>query len=336
MRRAAGSYGELLERLKTLPGVRSASLSQDTLLSGSSYRGKVRPVDQDGASATPRMDVYALQVGPNFFETMQIPLLRGRSLAQQDSVSSLNVAVVNTSMAKGLFKSLDVLGKRFLWYADKGERPTEIVGVVADAKYRNARQSPPPTVYTPYRLLGLSTGEVHFEVRVQGTPEALIPAVRALVSRTDSQLILFDMKSQIEQFNESIASERAMARLTSVFGILALVLSSLGIYAIIAHTIARRTFEIGVRLALGAAPRTIFRLMLYDVLLLVAVGAVVGLLGAMAGERAISSRLYGVRGLDPVAIGISVVLFLSMAICAVWIPTITAVRVDIVKTLRAN
>jgi predicted permease len=330
----AALYEQMIERLRAVPGVRSATLSRHPLLSGSSARVGVYPQGQ--ARFGGETDVSYLQlVRANFFETMEMPLLAGRALTAQDDGRAPKVAVVNQAFARQFFKGGDPLGKRFDFEAPQLGTNVEIVGVVLDARYTGLRQDNPPTVYAPY-LQQASLSQMNFEVRTAGDPLALLPAIRAAMRQVDSKLPLFDVKTQRRQIEESITRERAFAKLTAFFGLLALLLAGIGLYGVMAYAVSQRTREIGIRLALGAQAGEALRMVLRQGMALVLSGTLVGLIAAYNATKIVASMLYGVTPNDALTFAGVAVLLLVVALLACWIPARRATQVDPMIALRCD
>jgi predicted permease len=273
-----------------------------------------------------------LQVGPKFFETLRIPVLAGRTLTPNDFNSARGSTwcptVVNEAFARQFFKEQTPFGRSISGLGDKYPS-CEIVGIVGDAKYQTLRSEISPTVYVPQK-----EGSATFEVRTAANPETNIPAVRSIVSQLDKNLPLFDVKTQSAQIEGSIFQERLIARLSSFFGGLSLLLACIGLYGLLSYEVARRTREIGVRMALGARPSDVLRLVVRQGVGLSAVGAVVGILGALGLTRYLASLLYGVRPFDPLTF-LSVALLLGLvALAACYIPARRAAHVDPLIALR--
>ena len=326
---APNFYKELLQRLGSLPGVRAVSFSEGILIGGGEWTTGIsipEYVPQPGE----RMNVHALKVGANFFETMGIPLLVGRTIIPEDTESAPKIAAINEALARRYFHSVNPVGRQFRWH----DRPIEIVGLVGDAKYADLTKPAPPTVYFPYPLNEKPAGAVHFEVRTTGNPSALISGVRQIVRELDPHLPLFDVKTQTEQIDETLLQERIFAKLTSGFGLLALVLACVGLYGTLSYAVARRTNEIGIRVALGAQQGQVLWMVLKGALLLVLGGIAIGLPAALAATRLISSHLFGLKSTDPLTICVSILLLVVVGAVASYLPARKASRVDPMVALK--
>ena len=333
-------YRDLQGRLAETPGVRSASYSMLPLLSGSLM---VTGFHWPGTPQDRESEADMLGIGPDFFSTMQIPLLAGRGFNSSDYELAANgraapatvpkpVIVDQAFVAKYLGKE-NPLGKRFGESAGDADEPAspgyEIVGVVRDSKYNDLRREINPTMYAPQSGMGAS-----FEVRTAGDPQGLVPAIRRVVAEINPNLPLRDVTTESQQIDRLLFQERLTARLSAFFGLLALVLACIGLYGLLSYEVARRTREIGIRMALGAQVGDVLRLVVTQGFALALVGAVVGIGVALGVTRYLASMLYDVRANDPVTIiAVSVVLAL-VALAACYIPARRATHVDPIVALR--
>jgi predicted permease len=332
-------YRDLRGRLAETPGVRSASYSMVPLLSGAlmatDFHWPGTPQDRESQA-----DV--LEVGPDFFSTMQIAFLAGRNFnstdyelaAKKPSPAAVPrpVIVDQAFVAKYLGKE-NPIGKRFGEEAASEDRPAtagyEIIGVVRDTKYSDLRREVNPTMYMAQS--GMSAA---FEVRTAGDPQALIPAIRETVARLDANLPLRDVTTQSQQIDRLLFQERLVARLSGFFGLLALVLACIGLYGLLAYEVARRTREIGIRVAVGAQTGDVLRLVVKQGLVLALLGSALGIAGALGVTRYLKSMLYDVRANDPATIVVVSVLLVVIALAACFIPARRATTVDPMVALR--
>lgn len=318
-------YRELQRRLSALPSVQAVSYSSDNLLDGGLWSEDVKI---EGRTDKGTVESQMLAVGSDFFSTMKIPLLAGRTISAQDITSAQPVAVVNRSFVEKFLEKRRPMGLHFGGDGPKDPQ-YEIVGVVGDTKYAGLRDEVAPTAFVP-----LKEGEAHFALRTAMSPQALIPVVRKTVSELDNNLPIYEVKTQTQRIERLLFNERLLARLASLFGLLALLLACIGLYGLLAYEVARRTREIGIRSALGAQKREILRLVGGQGLLLVACGAILGVAGAMAVTRSLQTLLYGVTPSDPLTyLGVSVLLIV-VGLAACYIPARRATRVDPVVALR--
>jgi predicted permease len=318
---------QLRDRLASLPGVNSATYSALPLLSGSnidSIFNLPRRPQSDGFRAE------ELPVGPRFFETMCIPLIAGRAFTQADfeSPAKPEPLIVNEAFARKLFGRQNPLG-RPVSEAQSDKAQWRVVGIVPDTKYDSLRDMTTPTVYTLYKESG-----AEFELRTSSNPRPLIPLVRSAVHQVDPSFLVAGMKTQSEQAEQSLFQERLIAGLSSLFGLLAVVLVSVGLYGLVAYTVVRRTHEIGIRVALGARPHQILRLVVRQGLLPTFAGIVVGLAAAAGATRYLRTLLYDVRPIDIPTLVAMVVFVGSVAALASYIPARRAVCVDPIAALR--
>jgi len=323
-------YEQMIERFEAVPGVRSATLSEYALLTSS---GRIGPAYVEGLAPLSRAEnnVYQQWARWNYFEVMQVPLLAGRGLTPQDDGRAPKVAVINQTMARKYFGGENAVGRRFGFGPDKSGE-VEVVGVVRDAKYEGPRDEPPSVAYIPYPQESL--GRATFALRTAGDPTQLVKAVREAVREVDKDLPVFAVKTQVELAEEALGQERLFAWLTGVFGLLALLLASIGLYGVMSYAVAERTHEIGLRMALGASQGHILRKVIGQGTLLTVIGIVIGTASALALTRFITSYLFGVTAVDPttfVAIG---VLLAVIALAACYLPARRASKVDPMIALR--
>jgi predicted permease len=318
-------YRELSRRLSALPGVTSVSYSGDTLLDGGLWTSDVLV---EGRADKSTVETQMLAIGPDFFETMKIPLMTGRTLTAADAESTHAVAVVNREFVRRFVENRLPMGLHF-GGTDPKDPQYEIVGIVGDTKYAGLRDQIDPTAYIPVKK-----GGVHFALRTAMNPQSLTPAVRKVVSDMDNNLPVFDIRTQTERIERLLFTERLLARLASLFGLLALLLASLGIYGLLSYEVARRTREIGIRAALGAQRKDVLRLVGTQGLGLIILGAVVGIVAAIAVTRALRTLLYDVQPGDPLTFVAVSALLLIVGIAACYIPAKRATQVDPMVALR--
>jgi putative ABC transport system permease protein len=262
---------------------------------------------------------------------MQIPLIAGRAFTPQDDGRAPKVAVINQTMARKFFGEENAVGRRFGFKQEKGSE-IEVVGVVRDAKYEGQRDDPPSVAYIPYPQQSL--GQATFAVRTAGDPGQMVEAIRGAVREVDKDLPVFAVKTQAELADDTLARERLFAWLTGVFGLLALLLASIGLYGVMSYAVAERTHEIGLRMALGASQGHVLRKVIGQGAFLTIVGIMIGLAAALALTRFITSYLFGVSAMDPptfVAIG---ALLAVIALVACYLPARRASKVDPMTALR--
>jgi predicted permease len=334
--RLADFYQELSRRLGALPGVRSVSMSMHRLIGGGvsvnglQISGYAPKAGQEGD----HLETHVNRVGPKFFETMGIPLVLGRPIGEGDTPTAPKVAVVNEKFVHQFLGGENPIGRRFGFGDEKTATDYEIVGVVGDAKYSDLRREVPPTVYLPYQQNLEELGPMNFEVRTAGSPMDLASAVRRTGQNMDRNLALYRIKTQVEEINESLFQERLFARLTSFFGVLAVLLACVGVYGVMAFAVTRRTHEIGIRMALGASRAQITGMVLRETCLLVEAGIAIGVVLALGASRLISTLLYGLKPTDPLTMAIAALLMVAAAVLAGYVPSRRASRVDPMVALR--
>ncbi|HET9177601.1 MAG TPA: ABC transporter permease [Terriglobia bacterium] len=327
-------YDQLQQGLETLPGVRAATLSLLGLASGAVNTDQIS-IDGYKMDRGQTPEIFWNAVGPGFFETMEIPLLIGRGINSHDTEGSSKVAVVNESLARYFFGDANPIGRRIRIGANQQQNDTlEIVGIAKDVKDSDLHESPPRTIYIPYAQMPGPLGSIQFEIRTNISAAALVPSVRGLVRELDSHLPILDVKTEREQIDESVLQERLFAGLSSFAGAFALLLACIGLYGTVAHSVNRRTHEIGIRMALGAARRDATRLIISQGVALTLVGVAVGIAGALALTRFLSSLLYGVKPTDPLTFAAVSLILIAVALAGCYIPARRAAKVDPMVALR--
>jgi putative ABC transport system permease protein len=331
--RTLALFEQVQEAIGTVAGVRSVSMSEIGAFSGNAWGMTVRVngyQQKEEEDMNPNVD----GVGPRFFATLGVPLIAGREFSEKDTASSPKVAIINQTMARYFFGDGNAIGRRFGFGRGK---PTEIeiVGVVKDTRTLQLNSAPPRFVYIPYSQ-DEGVTQLTFIVRAAGDPGAAAAAVRQAVERLDPNLPIFDMKTMSAQVSESLYVERMVAALSVAFGALATVLAAIGLYGVMSYAVARRTREIGIRMALGAERTRVLWLVLREVTILAVAGVACGLLGAFYLTRQIESQLFGLSAHDPVTLATSVVLLLVVALIAGWIPARRATAIDPMVALRVE
>ena len=318
-------YRRVLERLQAVPGVQHATLVENALLSGwvSSTSFSV-----DGKK--PR-GMLMNRVGPGFFDTLGLPIIAGRGLGLQDGPGAAPTAVINEAAVRRFFDGANPLGRTIVM---AGSEPIslDVVGVVRDAKYSSVKEPVAPTIYLPYyQSTGL--GAMHVAVRSHDGIAAM-PAVRAALAEVDRDVPITAVKTQAQQIDETLGSERALTTLLVFFGLFALLLACIGLHGVTAYSVARRTSEIGIRLALGAQRSAVQWMILRQVVWLAIAGLAIGIPAALFGSRAVRSFLYGVEPADPWSVTAGAGILLAVALFAGFIPARRASRLDPLVGLR--
>ena len=345
--RRAQLYQQLSERLETVPGVQKVTFSRVPLLgrvqtTRSVYlRGALTAApDAEGRiKANGQSNVH--YVRENFLEVMEIPLLAGRPLGAQDDTRAPKVMVVNQAFAGRYFPGENPIGKRLTFDPGKPDE-IEIVGLAKDAKYKRQRDEVPPTAYLSWRQGLGEMNEATLELRTAGDPTAVVSAVRRAVREVDGNLALNNVRPQAEQADQALSMERLFAKLMTLFGLLAQLLAAVGLFGVLAHSVAQRFREIGIRMALGAARRDVLTIILRQGMTLALLGVALGLAGAFGLTKYLESRtslsqmLYGVEGFDPLTYGVTAVFLMLVALSACYIPARRATKVDPLVALRCD
>ncbi|SPF51832.1 conserved membrane hypothetical protein [Candidatus Sulfopaludibacter sp. SbA4] len=324
-------YSNLLDRLKRIPGVTGATLSVQTPLSGYSSNDGIRIAGDD----SPRGRNADLNfVGPDFLEVLQIPVILGRGIDQRDTATAPRVAVISETAARDYFGGSSPVGQKFRWVSEP-DWEVEVVGVVKDAKYDRLTRARADVVYVPYtQFYNGWLQEMYFELRTAGDPAAVISAARAAVRELDRMLPLVDVKTMEGQIDEALAQQRLFASLVSLFGTITLVLACVGLYGLVSYSVASRTREIGVRMALGADRFAVLRMVIGQVAVTTALGLLAGIPATRALTRFVESQLYGIHAGDVLSLAIAAAAVLLVAMLAAFIPARRAMRIDPVRALR--
>ena len=332
--RTAHFYDDLLSRIRVLTAVESASLSSHALLSGGGSYFTGFATEERWASAHANTGVHVNWVSPGFIQTMAIPLLAGRDFGPQDNSTAQRVVLISQTMARQFFGNANPLG-RWIGHADLPSKVT-VVGVVQDAKYSSASEQELADLYLPYSQRSGDLGGMNVEVRTRVDPLSLVSEVRGVVAQMDRNIPISNVRTQEEQNSKSLFQQRLFARVSSLFGLLALLLVWVGLYGLVAYAVTQRTHEIGIRIALGAPRQEILRLVVGQGLKLTLIGVAIGVLGAFALARFVSSLLYGVKPTDPLTF-IAVPLILSgVALLASYFPARRATKVAPMVALRTQ
>jgi len=324
-------HQKLEQEFATLPGVESVSPAQTVYMGDNFNNSGFLPdgeTDKGGHGVPEDVNV----VGNTFFETLGIPMIAGRSFGSQDTASSQKVAVINQALAKQRFPNMNPLGKRFKTFR-KSKDWYQIVGVCADTRYASLRDEPPPQFFLPY-VQQEGVGGMTYEIRTRLPVAELLPALRKVVQGADRDLPIIDIRTQQEQIDANMQMERLFAALTVGFGVLALALACVGIYGVMAYSVANRTNEIGIRLALGAQPAQVRGMILRESTGLAVAGVVVGVAAALLLTRLVKTMLYGIEPWDPLTMIGGVVILQAVAVAASWIPARRAAGVQPMEALR--
>ncbi|MGH9139807.1 MAG: ABC transporter permease, partial [Vicinamibacterales bacterium] len=334
---------QVAERLGAAPGVTGVAFAQMGLLEGNEWDSSM---SVEGYEAKPgeAMNPFCNAVSPGYFKTLGIPLLAGRYFDDRDArfevgdpngqLPTYKVAIVNESYARHYFGERSPLGRHIGFGMNPGTKtPIEIVGVVRDSKYTGVRDEIPRQVFFSFMENDSAGGAVMY-VRTTSVPEAAFGSIRQVVRQLDANVPIYNPRTLEHQIDQSLLNDRLIATLSTAFGVLATVLAVIGLYGVMAFTVARRTREIGVRMALGAVPGDVIWLVMREVLVLVGSGLVLGLMASWGLARFVGSQLYGITGGDPMTIGGACLVLASVAALAGYIPARRATRVNPVLALR--
>jgi predicted permease len=330
--RSAAFFEKLEDRLRSMPGVTSAAGSLVSLIGGNNWGTNV---SVDGFVAGPDTDTHSMynEVSSGFFSTMGIKLLAGRDFTRADNLTSQKVAIINETFARKFhLKVSDAVGKRMQRGAG-GKNDIEIIGVVQDTKYSSVKDTVPPLHYSPYRQ-NKQFGSSSFYVRTALDANQMIPQIRKLVAELDPQLPVEEIRTMEQQVKQNVFLDRMITTMASSFAVLATLLAAVGLYGVLAYSVARRTREFGIRLALGAGTSSVRNMVLKEVCVMIAFGALVGIPAALGLARLFESLLFGLKGNDALVIGSSTVVLALVSLLAGYLPALRATRIDPMVALR--
>jgi len=322
-------YDSLRAEFAAVPGVRSATLSDSPML-GRGWSGTRVTVP----GAPPKSSSY-LSIGPDFFSTLHMPLLRGRGIEDRDRPGAPYVAVANQAFAKSFFGAGDPIGRHVKLPRACDACDIEIVGLVANARYGRLKEEPPPTIFLSLSQAGREpVAEVTYQLRTAGSPLGVSNAVRRIVERADPTVPVMRVKTQEALIEGTINQEVTFARLCTAFALLALTIACVGLYGTMSYGVARRTSEIGIRMALGAQRAAVVWMVLREVLTLAAIGLAISLPAALAASKLVESFLYGTKANDPLTLTAAVLTIAGATILAGYVPARNASRIDPLIALR--
>ncbi|HZE69143.1 MAG TPA: ABC transporter permease [Pyrinomonadaceae bacterium] len=328
--KASNFFEQLETRVAGLPGVEAVGLITDLPLSGEArdmpYRVEGRPATSDIAFVDFR------RVNKNYFSAMRIPLRRGRNFTEQEVRQSDKAIVVSQAFVDSVFPNEEALGKRLIIWSGIRNEPYEIIGIVGDTRYQSLQGEPSATMYVPTRELLF----VNLVIRTQGDPLSLVGGVRKEVNALDPDLPIAAIRPMTEWVAMSAAGARYRTTLLGLFALLAMILAATGIYGVMSYSVAQRTQEIGVRMALGARPLDVLKLVVRQGMMLALIGVIVGLAGALALTRVMSSLLFGVTERDPITFVAVAALLIVVAFISCFVPAHRATRVDPLIALRCE
>jgi predicted permease len=326
-------FASARQRIAALPGVRAVSGAVNPIMTDSRWDSTVR-VEGYRAKEGEDMNPMVNWVGPSFFSTLGVQVLAGREFRESDTLDAPRVAVVNETFARYFFGDQSPVGRRFGFGRDE-KVEIEIVGLVRDGRELTLRAPIPRTVYVPY-MQEEDLSQLTFYARTDLPEEAVVAGVRHALQGLDPQLPLYDLRTMRATIGESLFVERMVALLSAAFGFLATLLAAVGLYGVMTYTVARRTREIGIRMALGAPARRVLAMVLREVALLAAVGIAMGLPAAWALARVLRAQLFGLSPHDPLTAAAAVLLLAAVTLAAGFLPARRATRVDPLVALRAE
>ncbi|HUD99608.1 MAG TPA: ABC transporter permease [Bryobacteraceae bacterium] len=328
-------WSEILDRVNRIPGVRSASFSVLGPLSGME-RGVLVAVPGFASHAQRDNALSLNHVTPGYFETMGIPLVLGRAFNAGDTANAPRVALLNETAARFYFGGRSPMGVAITFPFGKEKPPYQIVGVVKDARHNSLREEVPRLIYLP---VSQAIDELHgltLAVRTAGDPAALAPILSKEAGSAGPSILITDVNTLASRVDQSLLEERLVSTLASFFGALALLLAAIGLYGTISYSVARRTNEIGIRMALGSSGAGVVRMVLRDAIGMIVCGMAIGLPAALAGGRYVRSQLFGLRPADPLALALACLTLAAVALLAGYLPARRASRVDPMAALRCE
>ncbi len=326
-------FRQLTQNLAALPGVRSAALCVVPPLTFDEWDSTV---SVEGYSAKPGEDMQAWEnyVSPGFFEALKIPIYAGRDFTDRDTVGAAKTIIVNEKFARHYFGNRSPIGRHIGMGGDPGTKTDiEIVGVVRDTRYQTMRQDPPPQIFHPY-LQNDWAQQMTSYVRIGLGSAQMFPMLRSVVQKLDPNIPVYEMKTEEKQLDDVLSVERLTASLSTAFGVLSSLLAAIGLYGVMAFLVARRTREIGLRMALGAVTGDVIWLVMREVLLLSGIGVAIGLPAALMVSRLLQSQLYGMSPSDPATIGLALLGIVGIAALSGYLPARRATRIDPMSALR--
>jgi predicted permease len=337
-------YRQLTESLSSIPGVQSVGLASMRILEGDEWDSSMSVEGYTPPKPDDRAQPYMNQISANYFATLGVPIVAGRDFTVKDNREVKNglrpddwtptTVMINREFARRYFHGLNPIGRHLGFGIDPGTRTDmEIIGIVKDIKYTNLRDEIPPQAFIPY-YGGHFLGDMTVYLRTTFPPNQLMPMVRAKVRQLDPSVPTTAMRTMETQVSNSLTTERMIASLSMVFGFLATLLATIGLYGVMAYTVAQRRREIGIRMALGADPRKVIWLVMRDVLLLVAIGVAAGVPASLALMRVVRSQLYGLTAHDPSTLALATAGLALVACVAGYLPALRASRLDPMVALR--
>jgi predicted permease len=329
--RSRALFERLEEDLAAVPGVTGVAASLVPLLAGSNWGNSVWVQGFEAGPDTDRGSRYN-ELSPGYFRTLGVPLMAGRDFTRADVLGGSKVAIINEAFAKKFNLGRDAVGKR-IGTGEKHVLDIEIIGLVQNAKYSEVKQEIPPLFFRPYRQ-NEQLGFISFYVRTAVDPEQMLPTVNTSVAKLDPNLPVENLKTLPQQVRENVFLDRMISTLSAAFAALATLLAAVGLYGVLAYTVAQRTKEIGLRMALGADAGRVRGMVLKQVVLMTAVGGIIGLAAGVGLGRLAKSILFELQDYDPLVLAISAFVLTLIALGAGFIPAHRASHVDPIRALR--
>ena len=331
--RQVALFQQLLERVRAVPGVRAATYSNNGLFLGNDNGGEIVVEGYTAKGDNDRGSLYD-HVGPNYFSTLGIPLLRGREITERDHPSGIRVCVINETFAKQFFEGRNPLGMHVTHVFGNQRSTFEVVGVARDSRLGGLRGNVARRFYVPATQSIITLNHAGFAIRTVAEPSSVVAAVRRAILSWDPNLSITVARPFDELVDERMVQDRLLARLSMAFGVVALLLAAIGLYGVLSYGVSQRINEIGIRKALGAQYGTVMAMILRETGLLLVVGVVAGVALAAMGMRLITSRLFGLAPTDPLAFAVAIAVLAGVALTAAWLPAYRASRVDPLVALR--
>jgi putative ABC transport system permease protein len=330
----ADFYSEAVRRVGTMPGVQAVAAVNNVPLSGSDSNASIVVENRPAPNGSAYRAGYFV-ITPDFFRALGVPVLKGRTFAESDARQSARVAIVNETMAKRFWPNEDPLDKRFrIWSANKETNWVSIVGVVSDVKRLQMAEAPEAQVYYPHTQVDWAG--MTLVVRGAADPAGMTAAVRNSIGAVDRKVPLYNILTMSEVMTKSVWLPRVYGLVFGVFGVVALLLATVGLYGVVSYSVGQRRHEIGIRRALGALPFDVLKIVIGQGMLLALLGIGIGLAAAFAVTRVLSSLLHGVSATDPAIFGSMSLIFAAVALAASYIPARKAMSVDPMIVLRCD
>jgi predicted permease len=337
-------YQQFTDNIRAIPGVQSVALASVRILENNEWDSSMTVEGYTPAKMDDRAEPYMNQISPNYFATLGVPVVLGRDFTAKDNREVKNgpqpddwtptTVMINEKFARRFFAGKNPIGRHLGFGIDPGTHTDmEIIGVVKDIKYTNLRDEIPEQAFVPY-MGSHFLGGMTVYLRTAYDPDQVMPQVRAKVHELDSDLPIYEVRTTEAQLSNSLSSERMIASLSTVFGLLATLLAAIGLYGVMAYSVAQRKREIGIRMALGAETGTVIWMVMRDVLLLVAIGIAVGVPAALALMQMVATQLYGLSAHDPSTLTYATAGLALVACAAGYLPALRASRLHPMVALR--